>query len=225
MSSTKLERVIIVGGGLGGLAAALSFYYIFPRHNLKAPSITVYERDKIENSRRLNEGYTLTLRNDRSSGGVQALKTIDEQLYRDIKQMAAPTGDKTTGLKLGFGINCDRNPTIKFMRNENDEIFRVARYKLRNRLVEEVKRSSSLSTIDLQWNSHVIKADYDEVTNKVTVELEDGRRDECDLLIGKCIRVNKRSVYDNYYSCSTLSFKLQLLMVYIRLFVVICFLK
>lgn len=187
MSSTKLERVIIVGGGLGGLAAALSFYYIFPRHNLKTPSITVYERDKIENSCRLNEGYTLALRNDQNSGGVQALKTIDEQLYRDIRQMAVADSDKNVGLKLGFGINCDINPKIKFMRNKNDEIFRVARYNLRNRLVEEVKQSSSLSTINLQWNSHVIKADYDEVTNKVTVELQDGRRDECDLLIGECL--------------------------------------
>ncbi|CAF4246667.1 unnamed protein product, partial [Adineta steineri] len=54
-------------------------------------------------------------------------------------------------------------------------------YNLRNRLVDEVKRSSSV--IDLQWNSHVIKADYDKITNKVIVELQDGRRDECDLLI------------------------------------------
>ncbi|CAF3993352.1 unnamed protein product, partial [Adineta steineri] len=185
MSSTKLERVIIVGGGLGGLATALSFYYIFPRHNLKAPSITVYERDTMESSR-LNEGYTLQLRNDPSSGGIQALKTIDEQLYRDIKQMAAPTGNKNIGMKIGFGINCDINPTIKFIRDTEHEMFRVARYNLRNRLVEEVKRSSSLSSvIDLQWNSHVIKADYDKITNKVIVELQDGRRDECDLLIGE----------------------------------------
>ncbi|CAF4335322.1 unnamed protein product, partial [Adineta steineri] len=167
MSSTKLERVIIVGGGLGGLATALSFYYIFPRHNLKAPSITVYERDRIESSR-LNEGYTLQLRNDSKNGGIQALKTIDEQLYRDIKQMAAPTGNKNMGMKIGFGINCDINPTIKFIRDTEHEMFRVARYNLRNRLVDEVKRSSSV--IDLQWNSHVIKADYDKITNKVIVE-------------------------------------------------------
>ncbi|CAF3982542.1 unnamed protein product, partial [Adineta steineri] len=182
MSSTKLERVIIVGGGLGGLATALSFYYIFPRHNLKAPSITVYERDTIK-SNRLNEGYTLQLRDDPNNGGIQALKTIDDQLYRDIKQMAAPTGNKNMGMKIGFGINCDINPTIKFIRDTEHEMFRVARYSLRNRLVDEVKRSSSV--IDLQWNSHVIKADYDKITNKVIVELQDGRRDECDLLIGE----------------------------------------
>ncbi|CAF1424171.1 unnamed protein product [Adineta steineri] len=95
--------------------------------------------------------------------------------------MAAPTGNKNIGMKIGFGINCDINPTTKVVRNTEHEMFRVARYNLRNHLVEEVKRSSSV--IDFQWNSHAIKADYDKITNKVTVELQDGRRDECNLLI------------------------------------------
>jgi protoporphyrinogen oxidase len=48
ISSTELEHVIIVGGGLGGLSAALSFHYIFPRYNLKVPRLTVYERQRAE---------------------------------------------------------------------------------------------------------------------------------------------------------------------------------
>ena len=47
-SLMELEHVIIAGGGLGGLSTALSFHYIFPRHNLKVPRLTVYEREKME---------------------------------------------------------------------------------------------------------------------------------------------------------------------------------
>ena len=75
MSSTKLEHIIIAGGGLGGLSAALSFHYLFPRYSLSKPRITIYEREKNASSR-VNEGYTIGIRGDRMGGGVQALKTI-----------------------------------------------------------------------------------------------------------------------------------------------------
>ena len=51
MSSTKLEHVIIVGGGLAGLSATLSFHYLFSRCGLMAPRLTIYEREKNCDSR------------------------------------------------------------------------------------------------------------------------------------------------------------------------------
>ena len=101
MSSTKLEHVIIAGGGLGGLSAALSFHYLFPRHNLTAPRVTIYERETNESSR-VNEGYTIAICSDRIGGGVQALKSINKDLYNDIRRIAAPAGDKSVAIQFGF---------------------------------------------------------------------------------------------------------------------------
>ncbi|CAF1356055.1 unnamed protein product [Adineta steineri] len=181
MSSTKLEHVIIVGGGLGGLATALSFHYLFPRHNLTAPRITIYEREPTESSR-INEGYTMAIRGDRVGGAVQALKTINQDLYNDIRSMAAPEGDKNVAMQFSFGVNCDLNPALKLNTSAGEDSFRIARFKLRNRLVKELKHFGE-SKIKLEWNSHVIKADYNKEKNKVNVELKDGRTNECDLLI------------------------------------------
>lgn len=183
MASTKLEHVIIAGGGLGGLTAALSFQYLFPRHNLTAPQVTIYQREETESSR-VNEGYTITIRGDRIGGGVQALKTINNDLCNDLRRMAASEENENVAIKFGFGVNCDLNPTTKLNKSVEEDSFRIVRFKLRNRLVEEVKHFGE-SKIKLEWNSHVTKAHYDERKNKVNVELKDGRTDECDLLIGK----------------------------------------
>ena len=184
MPLTKLEHVIIAGGGLGGLSTALSFHYLSLRHGLTAPQVTIYEREKSESSR-VNEGYTITIRSDHLGGGVQALKTINKDLYDDLRRMAAPEGDGNVAIKFGFGVDCDVNPAFKLIKSVDDEdSFRIARYKLRNRLVEEVKHIGE-SKIKLEWNGYVIKADYDEGKNKVNVELKDGRTDQCDLLIGE----------------------------------------
>jgi hypothetical protein len=159
---------------------------------LTPPRITIYERETTESSR-VNEGYTLAIRSDRIGGGVQALKTINQDLYNDIRRMAAPEGDKHLAMQFGFGVNCDLNPAIKINKSVHEkDSFRIQRFKLRNRLVEEVKHIGELK-IKLEWNSHVIKADYDEEKNKVNVELKDGRTDECDLLIGKIYyRIGRR---------------------------------
>ena len=184
MPSTKLEHVIIAGGGLGGLSAALSFHYLFSRHNLKAPRVTIYERERSESSR-VNEGYTIGIRGNHIGGGVQALKTINEYLYTDLRSMAAPAGEGNVAVKFGFGVNCDSNPALKLKKSaEEKDSFRIARFKLRNRLVEEVKRIGE-PKIKLEWNSYVVTADYDEGQHNVNVKLIDGRRDECDLLIGE----------------------------------------
>jgi hypothetical protein len=164
MSSTKLEHVIIAGGGLGVLSAAISFHYLFARHNLTAPRVTIYEREETE-SGRVNEGYTIAIRGDRIGGGVQALKTINKDLYNDIRRMAAPEGEKNVAIRFGFGVNCDLNPALTLNTSTDEEdSFRVARFKLRNRLVEEVKRIGE-PKMELEWNSHVMKADYDEGKN------------------------------------------------------------
>ena len=65
-SSTELDHVIIAGGGLGGLSAARSFHYIFPRHNVKVPRLTVYERERAEAGPQHGKAAVITLVRSRS---------------------------------------------------------------------------------------------------------------------------------------------------------------
>jgi hypothetical protein len=147
------------------------------------------------------ESYTLSLRDDRDGGGVKALKKIDEELFQDIRAMAAPDGGPNSEvLKFGFGTNADLNPTVRWNRGRNDDTFRITRTNLRNRLVQEVKRVG----IQLERNSQAVRAEFDAITKKVVIEMEDGRKDECDLLIGEdeiCVRVCDLHCASECFSC------------------------
>jgi hypothetical protein len=82
------------------------------------------------------------LRDDRNSGGVKALKKINEELFRDIQAMAAPDGGADSEvLKFGFVRNTDLNPTVRVSRGRNEDAFRITSSNLRSRLVEESETS------------------------------------------------------------------------------------
>ena len=68
------KNIIVIGGGISGSAFAIALLQQWP-HSLVKPRITIFERDS-HNDRVGREGYTMSLRNDDRSGGVQALDSL-----------------------------------------------------------------------------------------------------------------------------------------------------
>ena len=74
------KSIVVAGAGIGGLAFAIALAKQWPSAFSKA-KLTVYERHSYEESVG-REGYTLSLRSDNRSGGVQVLDKLD--LYEKV---------------------------------------------------------------------------------------------------------------------------------------------
>ena len=80
------QHIIVVGAGMAGLSFAISRAHLWSPNHPK-PTLTIFERDSYED-RVGREGYTLSLRTDSRSGGIQVLNNFG--LY-----------DKTVSVSVG----------------------------------------------------------------------------------------------------------------------------
>lgn len=72
------KRIIICGAGIGGLAFAIALrksWYSTERCRLGSPpEIVIYEREELQQANR--EGYSMSIRSDKSTGGLQVLQRL-----------------------------------------------------------------------------------------------------------------------------------------------------
>lgn len=141
------------------------------------PHITIYERDtKVDSIGR--EGYSLSIRSDKLSGGMQALQKqglLDSLLAESI-----------TGVQENPGtfVLWDRHfkEIVRMSTKKNDSLpapsMRIARRVLRRQLVEAVLEKDQ----KILWDSAVTSA-RELGDGRVQIELSNGKTDECDLLI------------------------------------------
>ena len=171
------KKIIIAGAGIAGLAFARGLLKQWDPSAHPSPSITIYERD--ESPAAIGrQGYTLSIRSDSMSGGMQALQQLgllDRVLADSI------TGEQ--GSEAGhFSIWGPRwQPWFRMQHAAPTGLpaphMRARRSALRQALVDGVA-----DAVELRWGmrcTNVKKLD----SGRLQVQLQNGDRDECDYLI------------------------------------------
>ena len=173
MPDTKALSVLIVGGGLGGLALA---------HGLARAGVraTVLERDASPNSRA--QGYRISL----SEEGTRALNAV---LPRDLFERLSTIETQNVGREFTFATS-QQSRLLCFRRGNSAGAITVSRPGLRRLLSERV---------DVRWNKRLVSFRELPDDGGVEARFDDGSVMVADVLvgcdgIGSVVREQMRSV-------------------------------
>ncbi|CAF3372829.1 unnamed protein product [Rotaria socialis] len=168
------KYIIVAGGGIGGLTFCVALQRFLENNNQEInppPHIVVYERElSLDDIGR--EGYSLSIRSDPLSGGMQILQKLD--LLDQI------LGESNPGTYFTV-FNNDFTPLIEFqsppVEGLSQSTASIARSKLREILHKNISPS-----IAVHWN-HGIESVEELENGQVIVTLMNGHQEKCDLLI------------------------------------------
>ena len=154
-SVQKIQSILIIGGGLGGLALAQGLM-------AAGLNVTVFERDKDPASR--SQGYRISIR----SMGLSALKAL---LPPDLFNQLSAARVKDMG--AGFCYATDQLRLLFKAPEGKDYAVQMLRSKLREIL---------LTGLNVEWNKRLTS--ILKVGNQIEAQFEDGAKFTGDLLIG-----------------------------------------
>ena len=171
------KKIVVAGGGIAGLSFIRSLDRTWPV-DLERPRVSLYEKreQKVSPER---EGYSMSIRSDPLSGGMQALQKLcllNETL-----------GDSITGQHGGRGSmflwDVNWKPILKFKQPTKPpnglpaNSMRIARYVLRQHLIDGLP-----SSCDAHWDTSCESAEQLN-DGKILVSLSDGSTTQCDFLV------------------------------------------
>ncbi|KAF2729369.1 putative monooxygenase [Polyplosphaeria fusca] len=180
------KHIIVSGAGISGLAFAISLHKLWPT-NVAPPSITLYERDPSA-APPGREGYSLSLRSDRPSAGIQTLQKmtmLDALLDVSISSLGSPsTPNRPESPEGGFVFwDKDFHPIVKLRSKTPPNLpissMRISRASLRRTLVST---ASSLPGVSIHWSSTITNA-HPSPSGDIDVHLKDGTTAPCTLLL------------------------------------------
>ena len=170
------KTIVVAGAGMAGLSFAVALRQKWPLSETP-PKIIIYERDAEEGGVE-REGYSLSIRSDGASGGIQVLQKLgllEEMLRISITGIQGDRG--------GFALwNTDWTEILKVKRRTPPEglpvaSIRIARYLLRRTLVEALSPQDTL-----YWATACTGANQ-LPSGQVEVQLSNGQVQVCDFLI------------------------------------------
>lgn len=170
------KEIIICGIGIAGPSFAIALRKLWRASSGPAPTIRIYERDS-EQMSPSREGYTLSIRSDRSSGGIEALQKLG--LFDQVFSSSLTGEQNSPG---AFTIwKQDWKVLMKMKQSAPEGLpsasMRVRRIVLRRQLIEAIHPEDKI-----YWGKTAVGAK--KIYNgRVEVKLSSGETDECDLLI------------------------------------------
>jgi 2-polyprenyl-6-methoxyphenol hydroxylase-like FAD-dependent oxidoreductase len=171
------KRIIIAGAGIAGLAFARALDRYWASGSPR-PRITIYERDTQEVSVE-REGYSLSIRSDGASGGMQALQKLG--LLDSMLEMSITGLQGQKGTFMLWDAHWKPILKVKAPPQPPDGLpaphMRIARNVLRRLLVKGLP-----SYVEVHWAS-ACRGVQRLPDGRVEVELNDGRSDDCDIFI------------------------------------------
>jgi 2-polyprenyl-6-methoxyphenol hydroxylase-like FAD-dependent oxidoreductase len=168
------KRIVIAGAGIAGLSFAISLRKSWSSHNAndESPSIQIFERDTEEEAIG-RAGYSLSLRSDGQSSGIQALQRL-ELLDEAIKVSIAQSGSSDTGFCVW---RKDFQPVLKVSGRKVKDLpvsgLRIQRSNIRKVLIQ--------ASGSIVWNCGIENVEV--CRDVIRIKTTDGRILECDLLI------------------------------------------
>jgi 2-polyprenyl-6-methoxyphenol hydroxylase-like FAD-dependent oxidoreductase len=177
------KKIIIAGAGIAGLAFAISLRKQWPASSASPessnnpPTIIIFERD-IKQSAIDREGYSLSIRGDPFSGGMQALHKLG-LLEPMLRASLTGVGDK----KSGFAIwDKDWNEILKLKPKPSDPNLPVSSMRIARKALRQIMIGAVSPDDIIHWGVSCTSAAQLE-NGKVQVQLSNGDTQECDLLI------------------------------------------
>lgn len=168
------KHIIVAGAGIAGLSLVRALHRKWSLGQ-KPPRITVYERRKKEEPAG-KHGYTMTIRSDNMSGGMQALQSLG---LLDAALDASITGQQGREMQLW---NANWNTILKFNHEPSPpdglpvHNMLITRSALLRLLME------ALPDADVRWEVGCESATMLK-NSRMRVILSNGMTDDCDLLI------------------------------------------
>lgn len=172
------KKIIVVGAGIAGLSLALSLRKQWP-DGRPPPSLTIYERESKE-SILGREGYSLSIRGDALSGGMQALQRMDilERML-PFSLLAASPRTGSFNIWSADWKTLLRVPTTSTSPNQENMPagMRISRAVLRRVMIDAV-----CETNHIVWDRPCTQASLLS-DGKTRVHFRDGSTDDCDILV------------------------------------------
>ena len=168
------KDIIVAGAGIGGLSFALALSKKWPSGSPK-PKITIYERDSYE-KRVGREGYTLSLRSDDRSGGIQVLDKLG--LYEDVRAASVQGGDAGSFHIWDKHWNPVLNIRSKPIGPKNLTALRIRR----NALQHTLASAAASDNITIIWATSVTTATKNP-DGTLTISLSSNTTATCALLV------------------------------------------
>ncbi|PGH02257.1 hypothetical protein AJ80_08882 [Polytolypa hystricis UAMH7299] len=164
------KKIIIIGGGVAGLAFAISLRKQWPDGSA-FPEIVVYERDNKELSIG-REGYSISIRGDARSGGLQALEKMGLS-DTATQQAVSQSGVDGSGGFMMWDLQWN---TLLGLGNQPG--IRITRDTLRRVMIDA---ALSIPEVHIRWGTACSDVKLED--GIVTVVLPDGNVDQADILI------------------------------------------
>ncbi|KAH7386023.1 hypothetical protein BKA66DRAFT_569334 [Pyrenochaeta sp. MPI-SDFR-AT-0127] len=188
------KHIVVAGAGISGLAFAISLHKLWPSVSSSLPPrITLYERDPCAVPKH-REGYSLSIRSDNPSAGIQTLQKmgmLDLMMERSIATSGEQSDKKEGGYCVwkvsseagadGKGRTWDRVLKIASKRPDGCPVagLRIARAELRRTLAEAVEQ---LPSVEIRWDSPISSISLS-ADKTIVVHQPNGATDTADLLI------------------------------------------
>lgn len=170
------KTIVVAGAGLAGLSFALALRQRWPSSHT-TPTIIIYERDA-KDAGVEREGYSISIRSDGASGGMQALQKLGV-LESALRVSVTGIQEARGGFAL-WDTNWAEILKVK-PRNPPEGLpvpnMRIARYLLRRTLIE------ALSPQDTIYWATACTGVIQLPSGQLQVELNNGQVQACDFLI------------------------------------------
>lgn len=171
------KHVIVAGGGIAGLSFIRSLDRTWPV-NMDRPRVSLYEKREQQVSHE-REGYSISIRSDPLSGGMQAL----QKLCLLNQTLAASITGQHGGRGSMFLRDLEWRPILKFKQPAKPpdglpaNSMRIARYVLRQHLIDGLP-----SSCDAHCGTTCESAERLD-DGRLRVTLSDGSMTDCDFLV------------------------------------------